>query len=104
MFHDVTLKSGSLVMPGQISLVGVFSTLKILNSWSISESPGSLLTNERLVLGSRDKILVTAQSPNSSFPLWAWTGDLGLGLGLVKKCWTVMDNRVIVQHIMFYFV
>ena len=30
------------------------------------------------------KILETAQSPNYSFPLWAWTGDLGLGLGLVN--------------------
>jgi len=30
------------------------------------------------------KILVTAQSPNSSFPLWAWTWNLGLGLGLVN--------------------
>ena len=30
------------------------------------------------------KILETAQSPNSSFPLWAWTWDLGFGLGLVN--------------------
>ena len=30
------------------------------------------------------KILETAQSPNSSCPLWTWTGDLGLGLGLVN--------------------
>ena len=28
------------------------------------------------------KILATALSPNSSFPLWAWTWDSGLGLGL----------------------
>ena len=34
-----TLKSGSWVTPGQRSSVGVFRTLKILNSWSISESP-----------------------------------------------------------------
>ena len=31
------------------------------------------------------KILVTALSPNSSFPLWAWTWELGLGLGLVNN-------------------
>ena len=35
----VTLKSGSWVTPGHSSSLGVLSTLKILNSWSISESP-----------------------------------------------------------------
>ena len=31
------------------------------------------------------KILETAQSPNSPFPLWIWGLVFGLGLGLVNK-------------------
>ena len=37
--RNSTLKSGKAVTPGQIFSVGVRSTRKILNSWSISESP-----------------------------------------------------------------
>ena len=38
---NVSLKSGSCDTPGHVASVGVPSTRKILNSWSISESPGN---------------------------------------------------------------
>ena len=38
---NVSLKSGSCDTPGHVDSVGVPSVRKILNSWSISESPGN---------------------------------------------------------------
>ena len=48
----------------------------------------TLITPIPLILGMAHKILETAKSPNSPFPLWIWLlgiWDFGLGLRLVNK-------------------